>query len=43
MIFELCLNISGRITPMDADGDGYTELFVPSYYQDKLYVYSYAP
>ena len=35
--------MAGRITTIDADGDGFTELFVPSYYQDKLYVYSYSP
>lgn len=34
---------AGRITAIDADGDGYTELFVPSYYENTMYVYTFAP
>ena len=42
-IEDYAFDISGRITPVDANGDGYTELFVPSYYEDNLYVYTYEP
>ena len=29
--------------PIDVNGDGYLELFVPVYYQDLIRVYTYAP
>ena len=37
-----CLAI-GQPTAVDVDGDGFTELFVPSYSVDLLYVFSYSP
>ena len=37
-----CL-VVGQPTAVDVDGDGFTELFVPSYSVDLLYVFSYSP
>ena len=37
-----CL-VVGQPTAVDVDDDGFTELFVPSYSVDLLYVFSYSP
>ena len=37
-----CL-VVGQPTAVDIDGDAFTELFVPSYSVDLLYVFSYSP
>ena len=36
-------HIIGHISTADVDGDGHKEFFVPSYFEDKLYVYTFAP
>ncbi len=36
-------NIIGKLTAADVDGDGFTELFVPSYFQNVMYVYTFTP
>merc|ERR1711976_730207 len=35
--------IIGKISVADVDGDGYKEFFIPSYFEDKLYIYTFAP
>ena len=35
--------VAGQPTAADADGDGYAEIYVPSYTLNFLYVFSYTP
>merc|ERR1711976_726138 len=37
------VQIIEKISVADVDGDGYKELFIPSYIEDKLYVYTFQP
>merc|ERR1711976_14438 len=37
------IQIIDKISVADVDGDGYKEIFIPSYFQNKLHVYSFKP
>ncbi len=36
-------NIVGQLSAADVDGDGYSEVFVPGYFKDRMFVYTFKP
>ena len=35
--------IIGKPTAADVDGDGFKEIFIPSWFMDRLFIYTYGP
>lgn len=36
-------NIVGKLAVLDTDGDGYSEIYAPSYYNSIVYMYTFVP